>query len=81
MRVYILDNNRGFLGQLTVTFVKNDSAIATTESINKRLQEEDKFGICNSRSFGALEWTLESNEEMEQRLYAEYMRTPIFIEE
>ena len=81
MRVYILENNRRFLGNLTVTFVQNDSAIATTKSINKRLNEEDKFGICSSRSFGNLQWTLETNEEISERLYAEYMRTPIFINE
>ena len=81
MRTYIIDNQRQFLGNLTVIFVENTVAIETQKSFNKRIQEEERFGGCQARGCQNLEWALESNEEMEQRLYAEYMKTPIFIEE
>lgn len=77
MRAYILDNQNQFLGNLIVRFIENPVAIETQKSINKRIQEEDKFGGCMARGCQNLMWTVETDSEIKERLYKEFMKEPI----
>lgn len=78
MRIYIVNNEYRFLGSLFVTFVKNDLAKNTQVSINKRIAETDLFGGCMTRGINNLEWTLETDDQISERLYNKYGKTPIF---
>jgi len=62
-----------------IRIIDNNCAIATQISINKRLNNTKKFGVCSADCANVgLMWSIETNEEIKQRLEKEYFKPIIF---
>jgi len=73
MRIYGI--NDSWNEHTIVYFIDNKKAIATQISVNNRLKLDKKHGLT---LFGAGYWSIETNEEIKQRLEKEYFKPIIF---
>lgn len=73
MRTYGI--NDSWSEHTIVYFINNLRDIATQVSINKRLNSDKKYGITQS---GRGYWSIETNEEIKQRLEKQYFKPIIF---
>ena len=73
MRTYTINNS--WNEHTIVYFTNNKKAIATQTSVNRRLKSIKKHGLT---LFGKGFWTIETDEEIKQRLERQYSKPIIF---
>jgi len=77
MRTYKIDDSD--FRHVIIRIIDNKGAISTQISINKRLNNTKNFGLCSANCASeGLMWSIETNEEIKQRLEKEYYKPIIF---
>jgi hypothetical protein len=70
--VRINKNKTGLHEYVVIRFVDEPRIVATQKSVNRRLKPSEKYGIPFASSALGTFWTIESDQEILERVKAEY---------